>query len=99
MSLGRRAGKSWLEIGLDAWLLGAEASTVVVLRAARLAEGGPAAGREAQLMVSEKVESCLALGTALVTGRLGADTKTAVSRTLSHYRKGVRANRKRLARR
>jgi hypothetical protein len=94
-----RVDKGWLDIGLDTWLLGAEASMVIVLRAARLAEGGPGACREARLMVDEKVESCLELGTALATGRLGTDPQTIAGRTVAHFRRGVRKNWKRLARR
>lgn len=91
------ADKGWLEIGMESWLLGVDAAMVVVLRTAKLAEGGPEACREAKLMVSEKIESSVELASALITGKLGSNPKAVLGRTVSHYRKGVAANRKRLA--
>ena len=72
---------------------------VIVLRAARLAEGGPAASREARLIVTEKLDSGVELGTALVTRQLGTDPKQILGNTISFYLAGVRANRRRLSRR
>jgi hypothetical protein len=96
--LSRREFKSWPEITLDAWLLGAEASMVVGLRSVRLLRGGPAACSEARLMVSEKVASSVELAGALAAGELGSSPKSVIGGTVSHYLKGVRANRKRLSR-
>ena len=89
--------QSWLAIGLDAWLLGAEASTVIALRSARLAVGGAAAWAEAERMVAEKGAAHLALGMALVSGSMGTSAEGIARGTVQHYRRRVRANRRRLA--
>jgi len=91
-------GRSWIAIGLDAWLLGAEASTVIALRSARLAVGGAAAWVEAERMVSEKSAAHFALGMALVSGSMGTSAEGIARGTVRHYRRRVRANRRRLAR-
>lgn len=87
----------WIGIGADAWRLGLEASTVVGLRLLKIARGGPAAEVEAKRMVSEKVGAGLALQTLALTGGLGMTPAKASARTLAHYRRKVRANRRRLA--
>jgi hypothetical protein len=48
-------------------------------------------------MVSEKVDAGLALQTLALTGGLGMTPAKASARTLAHYRRKVRANRRRLA--
>jgi hypothetical protein len=85
-------------LGLDAWLLGAEAASVIALRGAKFAHGGAAAQLEAQRMVAEKAEAAWDLGMALATGRFGARPETIARRTVAHYGKRVRANRRRLTR-
>lgn len=89
-----RAYGAWLRAGMDAWSLGAEASTVIGLRMARLAVGGEAASREAQLMIAEKVRAGIELQTAL----FGATPLAAKQKALRHYRGKVSANRRRLIR-
>lgn len=93
----RTRSNPWLGIGMDAWRLGLEASTVVGLRSLKIARGGPAAEAEAKRMVSEKVDAGLALQTLALTGGLGATPAKASARTLAHYRRKVRANRRRLS--
>ena len=85
-------------LGLDAWLVGAEAACVIAQRSARLALGGAEAQAEAQLMVAEKAEAAWELGLALATGGLGVRPETIARRTVAHYGKRVRANRRRLGR-
>lgn len=87
---------AWTRASIDAWTLGYEASTVVGLRIARLALGGPAADREAHLMMTEKIGAAVELQTALLTGALGATALSGTQATLKHYRRKVRANRRRL---
>lgn len=91
-----RGEKGWPEIALDSWLLGAEAWMVIGLRVGRLAFSGPEACREAQLMVSEKVESGMELTGALLSGQMGATPKAVLGNTVAYYLNGVRANRRRL---
>lgn len=94
----RSSTTDWLTIGLDAWLLSAEAASVIALRSARLAMGGAAGWQEAQRMVAEKSAANLALGMALATGKLGTSAELIAGGTLAHYRRRVRANQRRLTR-
>lgn len=88
----------WLAIGMEAWFLTAEAAAVVILRSAALAMGGPPAYREAQLMIAEKAEANAELGMALASGKLGSSAESVTRGAVAHYRKRVRANRRRLSR-
>jgi hypothetical protein len=93
----RRQTNRWLGIGLDAWSLGFEASAVMGLRALKLAQGGAAGQAEAERMVSEKVAAAMALQAQALTGRLGGTPASAAARTIAHYRRKVKANRRRLS--
>lgn len=92
-----RGRNPWFGIGLDAWSLAFEAGSVVALRTLKLAAGGAAAEAEAARMVAEKVEAGLALQAKAVSGGLGGSPAGAAARTLAHYRRKVRANRRRLS--
>ena len=87
---------SWLNLSMNDWRLGYEASTVIGLRTLKLAAGGPAAQVEAERMVAEKVETAWALQTAALTGGLGFTPAQATARTIARYRRKVRANQRRL---
>lgn len=89
---------AWLKAGMDAWSLGAEASMVIGMRMAKVAAGGPAAAKEADLMVSEKLHAAWELQTQLLTAPFGMTPLGATRKTLSHYRRKVGANRRRLSR-
>ena len=86
----------WVGVWMDAWTLGVEASAVVGLRAVRIAAGGTAGEAEARRMVEEKLDAALALQAKALTGGLGLDPAGAAAKTLSHYRRRVRANHRRL---
>jgi hypothetical protein len=86
----------WFKAGLDAMALGLEASTVIGLRTMRIAAGGAAADAEAKRMVAEKVDAALALHALALTGGLGWSAPRITSKTIAHYRRRVRANRRRL---
>jgi hypothetical protein len=94
----RRKSADPFTLGLDAWLLGAEAMGVIAQRSALIALGGAKAQLEAELMVAEKAEAAWDLGLAFATGGLGMRPETVARRTLAHYGKRVRANRRRLSR-
>jgi hypothetical protein len=94
----RKTAANPFTLGLDTWLLGAEAMGVIAQRGALIALGGAKAQLEAERMVAEKAECAWQLGIALATGGLGARPETIARRTLGHYRKRVRANRRRLSR-
>lgn len=94
--VARARRNPWIGIGLNAWRLGFEASSVIALRTLKMAAGGEVGEAEAKLMVSEKIDSGLALQALALTGGLGVTPAGATAKTLSHYRKKVRANRRRL---
>jgi hypothetical protein len=95
--MGRRSYNPWLRVGLNAWALGLEASTVIGLRALRLAQGGAKAEQEASLMVTEKLAAAQELAQAGATGALGSSAPAIATRVLKRYRQKVRANRRRLS--
>lgn len=86
----------WLNIGFAMWSLGYEASTVIALRTLKIAAGGPEASAESRRMIDEKLQAGAALQALAMTGALGVTAPAAASKTLSHYRRKVRANRRRL---
>jgi hypothetical protein len=92
-----RRRNPWTRLGWDAIALSAEAASVIALRSMKIAAGGPAAQAEAALMVSEKVKAAQALGEMAMTGALGFTAPGVASKTLAHYRRKVRANRRRLS--
>jgi hypothetical protein len=87
----------WLRVGLDAWSLGLEASSVIALRALRISAGGRRAKAEASRMIGEKVQAAWALQAVALSGGLGLTAPSAAAKAISHYRQRVRANRRRLA--
>ena len=88
----------WMMAGFDFWRLGAEASSVMTMRMARIAAGGAAGNAEAELMLTEKVQAMIELQTKLVTGALGMTPLSGTQATLQHYRRKVAANNRRLSR-
>ena len=92
----RTAASVWLGIGFEAWRLGLESSAVVGLRTLKIVQGGARGSAEAEQMVQEKIAAGVALQAMALRGGLGATPASAVSRTLSHYRRKVSANRRRL---
>jgi hypothetical protein len=79
----------------DASRLWANAGMVVALRSWRMMAGGPAAEREFERMVGEKVEAGSELAGALAGGRVKSP-EAAARKALGIYGKRVRRNRKRL---
>ena len=88
----------WARLGWHAWMLGAESANVIALRGLMFATGGDPHGTEARRMVAEKLEAARAPQTMALTGVLGFTAPVMVDRTLKHYRRKVRANRRRLNR-
>ena len=85
----------WSRLMFDASQLWAEAGTVVALRSWRIMAGGPAARREFERMISEKVEAGSELTGALARGRVRSP-EAAARKALRIYGKHVRGNRRRL---
>lgn len=92
-----RNSNPWFGVGLEAMALGFEAASVIALRSIRLAEGGARAQAEAVRMVSEKAQAAAAISLLAATGSLGVTPANAARRTLRHYGRKVRANRRRLS--
>ena len=91
-------GMEWPMLAMQSWWLAAESSSVIWMRCARLAQGGAAGDREAMRMVTEKWQAQAEIAMALATGRFGIEPHSIATQTVSHYRRKVRANRKRLSR-
>lgn len=85
----------WSRLMFDASRLWADAGTVVALRSWRVMAGGPAATRELERMLSEKVEAGFELAGVLAGGRV-TSPEGAARKALGVYGKHVRQNRKRL---
>ena len=85
----------WPGLMLDASLLWADAATVMMLRAWRMMGGGPAATRELERMLSEKVEAGFELAGALAAGKARTPQRAA-RKAIAVYGRRVRSNRKRL---
>jgi len=98
MTKASTAHGDWIKAGMDMWMLGAEAGTVMALRTARIAAGGSAGAAEAELMITEKVRAAIELQTRLMTGALGVTPLGATQGMLKHYRRKVSANNRRLSR-
>jgi len=95
--MARNPAADWFQIATNAWLLGAEANSVIWMRSLRLMSGGAVAQSEALRMVTEKLEANADLAFKLATGG-GATPEAAARRSIRHYRTRVRANRRRLGR-
>lgn len=93
----RRPRNPWIGLSMDAWTMGLEASAVIGLRTLKMAAGGAEAQAEAQRMVSEKTAAAMELAVRAMTGGLGASPAAAAAGAVSHYRRKVRANRRRLS--
>ena len=87
---------NWLSISMDAWALAVESNMVIAMRLGSMAFGGPAAAKEAERMVAEKVTANIALGMDLMTGKFGMRPEAIMSGSIAHYSKAVVANRRRL---
>jgi hypothetical protein len=90
-------GNAWFLTSFKAWSLGLEASSVIALRTLKMTTGGAAAYKEACRMISEKFEAGLALQALASTSGLGFTPYSAAAKTLAHYGRRVRANRRRLS--
>ncbi len=93
--MARSNTADWSRLMFDASRLWADAGTVIALRSWRIMAGGPAAVREAQQMLSEKVDAGTELAGALAGGRIRSP-EAAARKAMSVYGRKVRANRKRL---
>lgn len=86
----------WFRASFDLMALSLEAGSVIALRTVAMTAGGPEADRESQRMVREKLHALVDLQTMFFTGRLGTNAPSALNKTVTHYRRKVRANKRRL---
>jgi hypothetical protein len=93
-----RAANSWFGLAFDTLQLGLEARTVIGLRLARIAQGDSAAWSEANLMVAEKAQALSELQTRAVLAAMTGAKPVTPRKAVAHYRRKVRANRRRLLR-
>lgn len=81
---------------LDPISFGADVASVIALRLMRIAAGGRAGRKEAQLMVSEKIAALAHVQFSLASGAYGYTLQSMAQGTGDHYARTVRSNRKRL---
>ncbi|HEV2530748.1 hypothetical protein [Phenylobacterium sp.] len=89
---------TWLGLTLDSWRLAAESQAVIGLRMVKLAAGDAASAKEAELMISEKVQAAAQVQSQFFADAVLGGGPAATRRALAHYRRKVRANRRRLSR-
>lgn len=92
-----RKDTDWAELAMDGWMLAAEMSLVIWLRSLRMMAGGRPALTEMQRTMSEKFAAGATLWPAVMAGGAQQTPERVAARTLAHYRKPVRANRRRLS--
>lgn len=86
----------WTDLIVDASCLWTDAAIVIALRSWRMMGGGPAAAREFERMLSEKVEAGVELAGAFTRGRVKSP-EAATRELLGIYGKRVRRNLSRLS--
>ncbi len=84
-------------MAFESTMLAIESQQVIAMRLTKFAFGGPDVQREAELMVSEKLDSMAEASRMLVMAALGGQSDGA-DKVMKHYRKKVSANVKRLSR-
>jgi hypothetical protein len=94
--MARNDGLEWMRIAGATMALAFESAGVIGLRTAKAARGGPKATDEVWRMYSEKVAALAELQTRMLFGSLGATPAAATMGSLTHYRRKVAANRRRL---
>ena len=88
----------WVRLTLDSLKLAAESQTVIGLRMLKFAGGGTSAAAEAELMVTEKVRAVQEIQAVILNNVMGGSGQLAPGKAVAHYRRKVRANRRRLTR-
>ncbi len=88
---------SWTKLVSGAVRLGAAAQTIIALRMAKLAKGGPAARREAKRMVDEKIKAAFNANTNALDSVFAGKALQIPARTLALYHARVRRNLRRLS--
>jgi hypothetical protein len=87
----------WADMAMQSTMLAIEAQQVIAMRLTKMAMGGPDVQREAELMVSEKLETMAAGGQMMLMAALGGQPDMGAGKVMKLYRRKVSANRKRLS--
>jgi len=88
----------WFDLSMDTVRLGLEAQSVIGMRMAKAAWGGPEAQAEVQRMVAEKGKAAWDANLMLTKSLLTGEGHLAPARAVALYRRRVNANKRRLAR-
>lgn len=88
---------NWAAIAMKSTMLALESQQVIALRLTKLALGEPDSQREAELMVTEKVQAMVDSGQMMFKATLGGHADMGAGKVIEHYRTTVRANRRRLS--
>lgn len=97
MRRSRTGFGSWAAMAMQGTLLALEAQQVIALRLAKIALGKPGAHREAERMVTEKVQAMVDSSQMMYKAALGGHADMGAKKVIKRYRTAVRANRRRLS--
>jgi hypothetical protein len=97
MRRSKTAFGNWAAMAMHGTMLAIESQQVIALRLTKLAMGEPDSQREAELMVTEKVNAMIDSGQMMFKAALGGQADMGAEKILKHYRTTVRANRRRLS--
>lgn len=86
------------KLAWDSWMLAVDASAVIWLRMGRFVLFDADIPGEFNRMVGEKVEASFVLFLRALTGQLGTNQLDVARASVTHYRRKVSANRRRLTR-
>jgi hypothetical protein len=86
----------WASMAMQTTMLAIESQQVIAMRLTKFALGGPGVQREAELMVTEKMQSLAETTQMMMMAALGGKQDLGTTKVLRHYRQKVRANVRRL---
>lgn len=88
---------SFANMAFQGAMLAIEAQQVIALRLTKMALGGPDVQAEAELMVSEKLETMAESSGMMMQAAISGNHDLGAEKIIQLYRRKVRANRRRLA--
>jgi hypothetical protein len=88
---------NWASMAMQGTMLALESQQVIALRLTKIAMGDPDAQREAERMVTEKVEAMVDSSHLMFKAAMGGHADMGAENIIKRYRTTVRANRRRLA--
>ncbi len=86
----------WAGMAFQSTMLAIEAQQVIAMRLTKMALGGPDVQKEAELMVSEKLETMAEGSRMMMMAALGGQSDMGADKVVQLYRRKVRANKRRL---